>query len=212
MRFSLKLIENTEEISNKILQALLSDVTKYMDNGISIIKNQLPQIIRNSLTNSSEYSSLLNGELRYEFGIPDPGVKLAGLLDIWCDNIQYSSMKPTIVSNKIKAIFTANTIRIDYADVLYTDYALVIDSTRGYSLPWLEWLLLEGNKTIIDKYEVIIGPNQYSRTGNALMKPSNKPWKVPSTYAGTASDNWITRAIDSVTDDIENLLKKAFQS
>lgn len=212
MKLILKLIDNNADISNKILQALLYDVTKYMENGISLVKNQLPLIIRQSIINSPEYSSLLNGELRYEFGIPDPGAKLAGLLDIWCDNIKYSYMKPTIVSNKIKAIFSANTIRIDYADVLYTDYALVIDSTRGYSLPWLEWLLLEGNKTIIDKYEVIIGPNQYSRTGNALMKPSNRSWKVPSTYAGTASDNWITRAIDSVTDDIENLLNKAFQS
>lgn len=212
MRLSLKLIDNNNDIGNKILQALLYDITKYMENGIALVKNQLPLIIRQSIVNSPEYSSLLNGELRYEFGIPDPGVKLAGLLDIWCDNIKYSYMKPIIVSNKIKAIFSANTIRIDYADVLYTDYALVIDSTRGYNLPWLEWLLLEGNKTIIDKYEVIIGPNQYSRTGNALMKPSNRSWKVPSSYAGTASDNWITRAIDSVTDDIENLLNKAFQS
>ena len=212
MRISLTLLENNADISNKILKALLPEVTKYMDSSINSVKLELPGIIRQSLINSPEYNSIMSGELRYEFGIPDPGAKLAGLLDIWCDNIQYTSMKPTIVSNKIKAIFTANTIRVDYADVLYTDYALVIDSTRGYSLPWLQWLLLEGNKTIIDKYEVIIGPNQYSRTGNALMKPSNRSWKVPSTYAGTASDNWITRAIDSVTDNIDNLLNKAFQS
>lgn len=212
MRLSLRLIDNNKDISNAILQALLTDVTRYFENGIYIIKNELPQIIKQSIINTPEYDSLLNGELRYEFGIPDPGIKLAGLLDIWSENIKYSYMKPTITGDKIKAIFSASTVRVDYADVLYSDYGLVTDAARGYTLPWLEWLLLEGNKTIIDKYEVIIGPNQYSRTGNALMKPSNKSWRVPSTYAGTASDNWITRAIDSVTDDIENLLNKAFKS
>ena len=212
MRISLTLLENNADISNKILKALLPEVTKYMDSSINSVKLELPGIIRQSIINSPEYNSIMSGELRYEFGIPDPGAKLAGLLDIWSSNIQYSYIKPTINNNQIRSSFSANTIRADYADVLYTDYALVIDSTRGYSLPWLEWLLLEGNKTIISKYEVVLGSNKFSRTGNALMKPSNKSWKVPSIYSGTASDNWITRAIDNASDQINNLLNKAFQS
>jgi hypothetical protein len=211
MRLSLKLIENNADIADKILQALLVDVTNYMNSAIQNLKSQLPSIIRQGIVNAPEYQSLLSGDLRYEFGIPDPGPKLAGLIDIWANNINYSQMKPIVANGKIKAMFSASTIRIDYADVLYTDYALVIDSARGYTLPWLEWLLLEGNKTIVDKYEVILGANQYSRTGNALMKPSNNSWKVPSVYSGTASDNWITRAIDSVSDDIENLLNRTFK-
>lgn len=211
MRLSLTLIEKSGDISSAILNSLLPEVTKFMDSGINMVKNELPQIIRQAIVSSPEYQSLLSGELRYEFGIPDPGPKLAGLIDIWANNISYTKMNPTIKGDKIKAFFSANTIRIDYADVLYTDYALVVDGARGYSLPWLEWLLLEGNKTIIDNYEVILGASKYSRTGNALMKSSNQSWKVPSAYAGTASDNWITRAIDSVSDNIENLLNKAFK-
>lgn len=212
MKFSIKLLENNSEINNKILNALLPDIIKYMDSGINTVKKGLPDIIQQSIINTPEYNSLLNGELRYEFGIPDPGPKLAGLIEIWSGNIQYSYIKPSISGSQIKSLFSANTIRADYADVLYTDYALVIDSIRGYSLPWLEWLLLEGSKTIIDKYEVVLGSNKFSRTGNAIMKPSGKSWKVPSVYSGTTSDNWITRAIDSASDQIENLLKKAFQS
>lgn len=212
MKFSIKLLENNSEINNKILNALLPDIIKYMDSGINTVKKGLPEIIHQSIINTPEYNSLLNGELRYEFGIPDPGPKLAGLIEIWSGNIQYSYIKPSISGSQIKSLFSANTIRADYADVLYTDYALVIDSIRGYSLPWLEWLLLEGNKTIIDKYEVVLGSNKFSRTGKAIMKPSGKSWKVPSVYSGTSSDNWITRAIDNASDQIDNLLKKAFQS
>jgi hypothetical protein len=152
----------------------------------------------------------MNGKLKYEFGIPDPATKLSGLLDIWSDNIQYQYMKPNITGSKIKGFFSANTIRIDFADVLYTDYALVIDNLRGYNLPWLEWLLLEGNKTIISKHSVSLRPSQFSRTGNALMIESNKSWSVPSEFSGTSQDNWITRALDDAESDIENLLTRAF--
>lgn len=211
MKFNIKILDNNTTIVKNILETLLPQVATFMDKGIEIIKNNLPNIISDAIKNSPEYNSILNGELRYEFGIADPGTKLTGLLDIWSNNIKYTHMKPTIINNNIKAMFSASTIRIDYADVLYTDYALVIDSTRNYTLPWLEWLLLEGNKTIIDKYEVIIGPNRFSRTGNALMQPSKKSWRVPPMYAGTASDNWITRSIDSVSDNIDNLLNRAFK-
>lgn len=212
MKLSISILESNIEINAAILNGLLPQVNKYMDWGIGIIKNELPQIISNSIMNSPEYQSLLSGELRYEFGISDPGPKLAGLVDIWANNIHYTRMKPTITGDRIRAFFAANTMRVDCADVIYTDYALVVDGTRGYTLPWLEWLLLDGNTTIVDNYEVVVGANKYSRTGKALMKPSSKSWKVPSLYAGTASDNWITRAIDSVTNDIDNLLNKAFNS
>jgi hypothetical protein len=74
----------------------------------------------------------------------------------------------------------------------------------------LEWLLLEGNKTIIKNQQVIVRPSKFSRTGMALMQESNKSWKVPSQYAGTIRNNWITRAIDDNEGIINNFLTKAF--
>ena len=211
MKFTLKLIENNSTIAQDILKALLPEIKNYMINSINIVKNQLPSLINNAIINTTEYNSLLNGQLKYEFGIPDSSTKLAGLLDIWSTNIAYEYKIPTIQNSRIKSSFSAKMIRIDFADVLYSDYALVIDSVRGYSLPWLEWLLLEGNKTIISNYEVQLGANKFSRTGNAIMKGSRKSWKVPSEFSGTSRDNWITRAIDGAVKDIENLLNKAFK-
>ncbi|NCA31122.1 MAG: hypothetical protein EBS93_10465 [Chitinophagia bacterium] len=101
-------------------------------------------------------------------------------------------------------------VSIDYADVLSSDDALVIDNLRGYNLPWLEWLLLEGNKIIVRKQQVEFGPNIASRTGNAIMRPSNKSWRVPSEFAGTITNNWITRAIDNSESQIYDLLDRIF--
>lgn len=210
MQFGLKLVESNKDIQQLMLNAMLPDVKKFMDNGIAKIKSGLPPIVQQAIRNTPEYDSLSSGKLKYEFGIAGVDSKLSSLLNIWSTNISYSYQAPRLNNNKIKAYFSASMIKADFSDVLYADYAAVVDTVRGYSLPWLEWLLLEGNKTIIKNYEVVLGPSLYSRTGSALMQSSRRSWSVPSEFAGTINDNWITRAIDGAAPEIEKLLDGVF--
>jgi hypothetical protein len=211
MLFKIKLLESDKQIAQNILKALLPDISNYLKDVIEYLKNNLPPVVRGAIVNTPEYQSLLNGQLKYEFGIPDPSSKLASLLTVWSTNIKINYSPPTISSSKIKASFSANMIKADFSDVLYTDYAAVYDTVRGYSLPWLEWLLLEGNRTIIKNQSVVLGPSKSSRTGFALMRDSSSSWRVPSEYSGTITDNWITRAIDSAENDINAVLERALQ-
>jgi hypothetical protein len=211
MLFKFKLLESNSQISQSILNALLPDISDYFKDIIRYLKTNIPPVINNAIINSLEYQSLLNGQLQYEFGIPDSSSKLAGILDIWSKNIHIIYDSPKISGGKIKGSFSVNMIRLDFSDVLYSDYAIMTDNLRGYSLPWLEWLLLEGNKTIIKNYNVVIGPNKYSRTGMAVMRESSKSWNVPSQFAGTISDNWITRAIDTAEGEIQSVIDKAVE-
>ena len=211
MNFSVRLVESNGVIAQRIIDALIPDVEKFMVSSINQIKSQLPPIIRAAITNTPEYESILNGKLKYEFGLPDSSSKLAALLDIWSTNLKYDFNPPRKSKNQIIGSFSVSAIRVDFSDVLYSDYAIMYDSFRGYTLPWLEWLLLEGNKAIISNYEVKFGPNKYSRTGNAIMKSSSSSWSVPSEFAGTISDNWITRALDGAESDIDSLLNRIFK-
>lgn len=211
MNISIKLLDSNSEIYKKILDALLPQVTRYMNNAIQKLKSNISPIVETAIRTSPEYDAILAGKLKYELGIPDPGNKLEGLISIWLNNIEFNYNKPIISNNKIKSSFSVNMIRTDFSDVLSTDFAKVIDTVRGYELPWLQWLVLDGNKTIISEYEVLFGQNRASRTGFAIMTPSNKSWKVPNSYAGTIGDNWITRAIDSATPQIQETLNKAFE-
>lgn len=207
----MNIVESDQEISNKIIKALIPQVNQYLKKSLNYIRKALPITIKTILENTPEYNSLINGQLKYEFGIPDAANKLATIIDIWSSNVYIEYSEPTIVSNQIKAFFSVSLIRSDYSDVLSSDASLVTDSLRGYQLPWLEWLLLEGNKTIVKNQEVVLGANKFSRTGYAIMKPSQKSWKVPSEFAGTSRDNWITRAIDGAESEINELLTKAFK-
>lgn len=209
MRLGLKIIENNNEIKKEILGTLLPDVTKYINDIINYIKKNLPDVVNKAITNAPEYASLVGGQLKYELGLIDADSKIEGLLDIWINNIEYNYEPPKIIGDNIKSNFSANMIRIDFSDVLYSQYAEMQDTIRGYSLPWLQWLLLEGNKILVPNHSVIIGPNSRSRTGNAIMANSRSNWKIPAQFAGSASDNWITRAIDSAQNEIQSLLDKA---
>lgn len=209
MKLSFDIIDSSSEIQKNILKAMLPHCNDFMDKAITTIKDNLPSLIFESISNTPEYSSLVSGKLKFELGIPDASMKVAQLLNLWSFNVQYNYKKPSIINNNIRSSFSANAIKADFSDVLNTDYAIVRDD-RGYSLPWLQWLLLDGNVVIIPQYSVMLGSNSRSRTGFAVMVDSKTNWRVPSEFSGTQNDNWITRAIDSAKNDIQNLLNKAF--
>lgn len=209
IRVSFKLLDSNSNIYQEILKALLPQVNQYMSKAILSIKPEIINIVGSSIRNSPEYGSIQSGQLKYELGIPDPSSRLESLINIWLNNMQSTYDKPVISNNKIKSSFTFEMIKSDFSDVLLTDFATVRDNMRGYDLPWLRWLLLEGNKTIVSKYEVLFGQNKASRTGFAVMTPSNRSWKVPSTFSGNISDNWITRAVDSASSQIQSLLDRS---
>lgn len=210
MNISVKLLESNATIESKIVKALLKDCSKFMNQALNFLQNNIPNIIYDSIINSPEYLSLTKGSLRLELGLPDAAPKIDGLIKVWISNIQYNYVKPTIMNNKIKSSINIYGIKSDFSEVLGTQYAVLVDRARGYTLPWLSWLLLEGSKTIVSNYDVFLGPNPRSRTGLAVMKQSTSGWGI-SEYAGTESNNWITRAIDKSTPNINDILIKAFK-
>lgn len=212
MRYNIKILESNSEIEKKILDALVEDCRKFFQKSIRDIKSKLPTIIRTAIQDSPEYKSLVSGDLQYEIGIEDAANKTNGLINIWINSMLIDYKLPTRKSGSIKGSINIRMIKSNFDDVLGTDYAIITDKIRGYSLPWLEWLLLDGTKTIVRNYEVVLGPNPRSRTGYAIMK-SNKSesWSVPPEYAGTVADNWITRSIDGAEESISQLLDGIFK-
>jgi hypothetical protein len=212
MNLSLKILETNQIIQKEILQALLPQVDIYMTRIMGNLKEKLPPIVSKAITNRPEYMSLVSGRLRLELGIPDASTKVSQLIQIWISNIQYTYKKPQISGGAIKSSFSASLIKNDFSDVTNTEAGSVQDNIRGYSLPWLEWLLLDGNRTIVPNQSVVIGPNNSSRTGMAIMRESPGGWKVPAEFTGTINDNWITRAIEDAAPDINNLLNRIMKS
>ena len=207
MKFSLKVLETEQEIQKAVLKALLDDASKIMATASKRLTKKLPLVIETAITSQPEYSSLINGTLKDEFGLTNPTVKIDSLLDIW-SNINVTYKKPNISGNQIKSSLSIFAIKSDYSDVLGSAAAVQV-TKKGQSLEWLDWLLNQGDKIIIKEYELVSGKG---RAGNVVMRKNVKgKWGVPPQFAGTPNNNWITRAIQSISGIIDRTLAEALK-
>lgn len=211
MKFSLGLLESNQQIVDLILNNLKSNLSRVFDKSLPKIENNIKNIVRDALVSEPEYASLKAGTLRAEFGIKyienvDRVVEaLVNTLNIQYDGVKISKngLNTNILITMVK--------KDDISGIIFTDIASVIDD-KGYSLPWLRWLLLEGNKIIIQNYSVDYNNSPRSRSGMALMIQSDKNWRVPTNFAGSADNNWVTRAISKVEPQIINTIQNTIEN
>jgi hypothetical protein len=212
MKLSFKILESDSYIRQQILIQIKNHMDQVFNKSLSSIKSQIKPIIEDALKQEPEYLSLMSGQLRLEFGIPDVS-KVDDVISKLADTI-FITKNPINITNKgLSGGFTIYGLKADdFNGVIADESALVVDSKGGYSLPWLEWLLLKGNKTIIQKHEVQIGPNTNSRTGMAIMVDSKKSWRVPPEFVGNTNNNWTTRAIERCQNAINQVIKKEIEA
>ena len=102
----------------------------------------------------------------------------------------------------------------DFQNILGIGEATII-TEKGQKLDWLRWLLESGSRIIIRDYELEYGRykgRSRSGTGAIMVKRGAKGWKMPSQYAGTIHDNFVTRAFEGREDDIARIVEKRVKS
>lgn len=206
IKFSLKLLDSDSQIKLEILSALKVLLDKALIKLANRIEPKIRILLRQALRNEPEYVSLTNGVLRKEFGIADVSnvdISIDNIVNSMDLSIQPVSIKGSKVSGGISLFIVPNNL----SGIIDDTSAFVIDSERGYSLPWLEWLLTKGGSIIVRSFEVQYGPNPRSRSGDAIMVSSNSNWRVPSEFSGTSKNNWITRALSTIETKIVKVLE-----
>lgn len=211
MKYSVSLLESDKDIRSAILDALSSDLSKTISKSISAISTKIKILVKKALQNEPEYQSLKNGQLRREFGIENTN-NVDVVIDKLIDTLVIDTKTITINSQGLSGGLRITMIPSDFSGVVGSEESVVVDNMRGYSLPWLEWLLLKGSQIIVKDYEVKVGSNPYSRSGDAIMVSSSKNWRVPPEFAGTVTDNWTTRALSTIDDEISKIIQDTIES
>lgn len=209
MNTSLKILESDAQITSSILKALKPQVDDFLKKRIPKIEVSLRQMISDMLKNEPEYESLSSGRLKYEFGLPNE-VSIDSIVDILSNTVNIETTQSIINSRGISIKLNLTALSKDGEPAISSSDAFVIDTKGGYALPWLEWLLFRGTQPIVKNYSVRLGQNPFSRSGMAIMVESNKNWRVPSEFAGSINNNWISRAIDKNEDKIQEKIISIF--
>jgi hypothetical protein len=207
MKISLALLETNSEINKSILSGIADHMRETMVKSQPSILEDIRGLIRDALKQEPEYSSLTSGKLRAELGIPNPSI-VDSIVNKIADTVTIS-MNPVRATNRgVLGGFTLTAISsLDIGGLIGDPDAFVQDSLNGYSLPWLEWLMLRGTSEIVKNYTVDMTSNPNSRSGMALMVTDTNSWRVPSEFAGVAENNWSTRAIERIEKNIPTTIQ-----
>ena len=210
--FGLDLIESNKEIAQKINQALLPQLNKYINNIHLKLKNTIPDIVVQSIISQPEYTSLISGKLKGEFGLPDAQTRIGQILNTIKSGADITKTPTTIKNNKVSGGIVFKMILSDFQDLLSLGEASFV-TEKGTKLDWLRWLLIEGDSAIIGDYQFVAGASTYSRTGLGIMKEFGGAfWRVPPEFSGSIKNNWITRAIDAASSTIEQQLSSFLEN
>jgi hypothetical protein len=207
LSFNMNLVSTNASIAKDMLRALLPDIQKYFNKVYNEMKKNIPQILINHIKMQPEYSSLLNGKLMGEFGLTDPDSRLSNILSTIESGAIIQTKPISISGSQIKGSIKLQMVQKDFSDLLSLGDAS-FTTEKGSNLQWLSWLLKEGDSIIIADYTFALGSFPSSRTGMGIMRQfGGSSWRVPPEFAGNISNNWITRAIDSASNEIEKELE-----
>lgn len=221
MGFEIRILESDASIRKKVEEALLEEMNPILLKAVTRIEKAIPPKINEIFENTNTYEAILNGPLRNELGIP-AGENMSRLKAI----INELASQIIVEFKPIKRRGTNWTggynifiFQRDFRKVLSLPESNI--NTPNGNLPWLKWLLIEGDRIIIDGYVVKPGNFKASRSGGAIMtKPGRDPikswtstpstgWSVPKEHSGVRDANWITRSIDENIEMLKDLISVA---
>ncbi len=194
--------ESDQSIAAKIHKAIAWDIDGFMQKKITSALAKIRIIASKALFASPEIASLSGGVLKADFGLTsDPSHDIVSAvvasLDLRIKKTKYSS-------NSMSGGFTLTLQPSDYLNLLSLPAAN--QAIEGGSIPWLEWMLTLGDSIIIANFGVRYG--QFGRTGEAYMSRRYGPFKVNSAFSGNSDNNFITRALSGVRDELNNAIKE----
>lgn len=210
---TINLVETTKQIAKKILIEFRNQLRKIFPISLPKLQLKIRELVRQAIQRQPEYISLLGGTLQGELGVPESGRRLSVIIDTYIDSIVVKLMPIQIrartLSGRIVIQFDSQFIEL----LSLSESAYLTD--KGQTIPWLQWLLLEGDLTITE-YTFNTSPRAvidiYSRTGLGLMfRRRGGRWSMPSEFAGTIGNNFITRAIAGIQPELDRLARNVLK-
>jgi len=198
-----------QEMSATMLDAVANELGKAFRFAASGIRLRVGRVATEAIKSSPEYTSLLTGQLRGELGVVNAEPILLTICRNIADGVVVTSLGARRTGMKIEGGIRIELLKGDYSEALSVAGASFV-SEHGFSVDWLRWLTLEGDRIIIADFSYVSGFPQRSRTGLGIMKRPGT-WSVPAEFSGTDSDNFLTRALESIGPEIEVILQQEIQ-
>lgn len=219
IKLQLRLVTTGAEITREILDRCASEINKRVMTGVmrNNLRHLTQALLESYIMSQPEYESLTQdaGVLRTELGLVDATSKLQSLLRIWVRGVDVVATPATVVGNQISGRIVITAIPADFSDVLGSSFAKYT-TDKGDVIPWLEWLLTQGDNIIIATHKAVYDPAKAgsSRTGHDIMLPTSggAGWRIPPEFSGTIDNNFVTRAVNDALPELRTSIEAELRS
>lgn len=213
-RMPLKIKFNSREFDKKLKTAIQDEINQALIAGRAECEDRIKVLVGYEFARSPEAVSMIAGKLKAEFGFGDGASFVEPIIQWIVSRIKVFVSPYRFISTgrpgggyRIKlAVFDLDMItRLPTASYLN-------DVNYFRDIEWLRWLLSFGSTVIIKTFEIEYNFNaseHVSRSGRAIMVPG-RGWRVPSEFAGTIDNNWITQTFDVMEPNILQIMENSF--
>ena len=211
MSLSIELLETDRAIQQAVNVAIADFLNKQvLKNSPKTIK-QLKPLIRSWIAKSPELASLRDSgsfeSLGSQFGIRQGNDDAA--VDAIVTAVSESiSTKIQQFDKGLRGRIEFNFQPRDFRNLLGLPEGFVL-TNRGQSLHWLNWLLTQGNNTVVAGYSYV--PIADGRSGGGVMEFGGS-FRVPPVFSGTPDNNFVTRAFSGKEKDIQKIIEGMLSS
>ena len=203
---SVELLESDRTIQQKIYQAISEELNERLKKNTNKTKKIFLQSAEEWLRSQPEISSLLGkgvfGSLNSQFGLP-VGTATSAVEQIVFAVLQSLRVEFRPINSRLKGLVEFLFQPSDFMNLLGLTEGH-ITSEKGADLHWLDWLLVQGDKTIVVGYTYVPAP--VGRSGGGEMNIGGL-WRVPPEFSGTRDNNFVTRAFDNREKQIKAILQ-----
>lgn len=199
-------VDSAQVIETNILEILRDHISSVISSSVNSIQQKISNLIPVALQSAPEYSSLISGQLRSDFGLTTPEVALSSIISNISSGFQVS-VDP--IKSSLSGITGGLTIEILKENLVEV---LPAQELGGTTIPWLEWLMTAGDAVVVANYHVVYNPPNaiVSRTQSAIMVPGGD-YRVPPEFSGIVDNNWITRSLISILPEIDKIINDEIQ-
>jgi len=204
---SIKLLESDRQIEDKIYKSLAKEVNDRIKKRQHETKKIFKGLIEVWIRSQPEIASLsgagVYGSLNAQYGFPHGGVALSAIDQVVFSVLGSMSVSFKPVNSNLKGGLEFSFQPKDFLNLLGLKSGHIL-TEKGGDLHWLDWLLVQGDKTIVVGYSYVPAPT--GRSGGGEMNIGGL-WRVPPEFSGTLGNNFITRSFENREDEIMQVLK-----
>ena len=207
MSISIKLLDSAKVIEQRINALLSKELNTLLTANKTRFNTRVNDFVKRCILEQPEIASLKAGgigSLAAQVGIragEESGIVDAIVMAI----VNSTTVNIRRFDSKLNGRLDINFQPADFVNLLALPQGMV-NTENGDTLKWLSWLLKEGGKPIIIGYEYKPTAGAGRSRGGVMI--GGTAWRIPPQFAGTETDNFITRAFSGREKEIQDLFGK----